>query len=109
MQMFTLDTLFAQIFPWMPAISWDLGTILTALVGLGLMLTAFDWVQEMLLGKWERSRHYKWADQFYSAAEEARAARDTNLKGSVAWDEQNMVYRKLLDKASSSRVKGWKY
>lgn len=107
--LFSIDQLFAQMFPWLAGISWDLGTILTAIVFLWFLLLAFDWVQEMLLGKWERSRQYKWADKFSSAAETARAARDTSARGSVSWKEQDLVYRKFLNKAAESRVKGWKY
>ena len=106
---FSIDQLFAQMFPWLTGISWDLGTILTALVFLWFLLLAFDWIQAMLLGSWERKRHYHWADKFSSAAEDARAARDSNAYGSSAWKESDMVYRKFLNKAAESRVKGWKY
>jgi hypothetical protein len=109
MEIFTIDQLFAQMFPWLAGISWDLGTILTSIVFLWFLLLAFDWVKVMVLGRWESNRHYKWADKFSSAAEEARAARDTNNTGSVSWKEQDLVYHKFLNKAAESRVKGWKY
>ena len=109
MEMFSLDTLFAQIFPWMTGISWDLGTILTGLVFLWFLILGFDWVKEMLLGNWERNQSSKWADRYSSAAEEAFMARNTNRRGSAAWQEQDMVYRKFISKAADQRIKGWKY
>ena len=106
---FTIDQLFDQMFPWLSGISWDLGTILTSLVFLWFLLLGFDWVKAMLLGGWERSQYAKWGDRYTSAAEEARMARDTNLRGSAAWAEQDLVYRKFLNKAANARIKGWKY
>ncbi len=43
--MFTLDTLFQNIFPQIEGISWDIGTLLTGILVLGFILMALDMIK----------------------------------------------------------------
>lgn len=107
--MITIDDIFTQIFPWMEGISIDLGTILIALVFLSFLILGFDLVMDMLGARINMHQQSKWSDKFYEAAENARAARDTNTRGSSAWLQQDMVYKDFLRRSAKSSVKSWRW
>jgi len=106
MEMFSIDQVFDQIFPWLSGISWDLGTILTSLVFLWFLLLGFDWVKVMLFGHLEQKRYIRHADHLYDRAESALKTRDVFDKGSIEWAEQDLMYKRYLRKSVDSRVKG---
>ncbi len=107
--MFTINDIFNQIFPWLEGISWDVGTVLTGIVFLGFLVLGFDWVMSMLDYRFQISRSNDWAEKYYLSAENARNVRDSFSKGSIEWENQNMIYKKFLNKSADARVRGWKY
>ena len=106
--LFSIDQLFAQIFPWLSGISWDLGTVLIAIIFLWFIVLAFDWLQEMMLGAWTSHRYRKASDEYLRRAELSREARDSNLRGTDAWKQQDLVYQGWLRKSADASIKGWK-
>jgi len=96
------------MFPMLSGITWDLGTLLTALVmlwmiaeGAGLLWTMMD---RRIQGHFSRKHADYWLDQ----AEDVRRARNTLQSGSSAWAEQDLLYKKMIRKAADSRLKGWR-
>jgi hypothetical protein len=107
-EMFTMQDIFSQMFPFLSGISFDLGTVLLGILSLGFLIVGFDLIKAMLFGRYERYQYGKHADYYLSQAEEARMARDTQASGSVRWQEQDMIYRRFLKKSVDSRIKGWR-
>ena len=103
-----MDQAFQVALPLVGQIQLDIGTIVTALVGFMLLVAGFDLVKAMLFPPLESSRFNRSADYYEEQARNARQARDTWSRGSFEWDQQNLVYRKLLNKSTSLRVKGWR-
>jgi hypothetical protein len=106
--MFSIDDLFSQMFPWLSGISWDLGTILTSIVFLWFLLLGFDWVKAMFGLRIDRHFEGKHADYYFEQAESARSSRDTHAEGSIHYEEQNLIYKNFLNKSVNSRIKGWR-
>ena len=106
--MFTIDQLFSQIFPWMEGISWDLGTILTALVFLWFLVLAFDWVMMMMGDRVMVSRSRKAADYWEEEARTVAMSRDTLQRGSTDWAVQDALHRKMVRRAADLRMKSWR-
>ena len=103
-----MDDIFSQMFPILSGISFDLGTVLTAILFLGFLVIGFDLIKAMLFGRMDRHYASKHADYFYSQAEQARQSSDSNTRGSIGWEEQNLIYQRFLRKSVDSRLKGWR-
>ena len=106
--LFSIDQLFAQIFPWLSGISWDLGTVLTAIVFLWFLVLGFDWLKIMLLGNLERRRYDAASTEYLNRAEIARGARDTWGKGTKEWLHHDLLYKEWVRKSVNARMKGWR-
>lgn len=104
-----MEQAFQVAIPLLGNIQMDIGTLLSAIVFLMLLVTGFDLVMKMLMGNWEYSRNNQWADKFSTAAKEARYIRDSYDRGSIGWEENNLIYKNLLSRSAKYRVKGWKY
>jgi len=107
--MFSIDDLFSQMFPWLSGISWDLGTILTSIVFLWFLLLAFDWVKVMFDNRIYSGRLIKSADSYYGEAESILAERNNYFKESIEWEESNLRYKSFLRKSVDARVKSHSY
>lgn len=105
--MYTMDQIFSNMFPMVKGISWDLGTVMIGIFTLGFILIGFDFIKDMLFGRFESSRNRRWADKYLDEAENIREARNTLEKGTAAWDEQDLLYKSFVRKSAKLREKSW--
>ena len=101
--MFTIDQLFAQMFPWIEGVSWDLGTILIATVFIWVIIMAFGLIKDMLSVRLANNQ----ADFYYEKAEEALNARMESHQGSIEWEQNDMLYKRYLRKSVDSKMKDY--
>jgi hypothetical protein len=103
--LFSIDDLFAQMFPWLSAISWDLGTILTSIIFLWFIVLAFDWVKEMLDQRISMNGYRKMSDNYFDNAKEEFQRRSKLTEGTLKWEESNMLYKQYLSESATLKVK----
>lgn len=106
--MFTIDQIFDQLFPALSGISWDLGTLLTALMFLWIIAEGATLLWEMMDSRIQGHFHRKDADYYLEQAEYARFTRDELIRDTALWDVEDLVYKKYIRKSADSYVKGWR-
>ncbi len=103
-----MDQAFQIALPLVGQIQLDIGTVLSAMIGFMFLIAGFDLVKLMLFPRWQASRFSSSADYWEDQARTVRTARDSHMKGSFEWDEQNKLYHRLLNRSTSMRMKGWR-
>ena len=103
-----MDQAFQVALPLLGQIQLDVGTVISGIVLLMFLIVGFDLVTAMLLPRFESRRYGRSADYFEEQARNVREARDSWSRDSFEWEQQNLVYKKLLNKGADLRVKGWR-
>ncbi|MGL1932720.1 MAG: hypothetical protein OCC45_13325 [Desulfotalea sp.] len=98
--MFTLEDIFKQVFPFLEGISFDVGTVIVAMLLISFIVIGFDYVRDIL----ESFLLGRQADAFSSSASTALSARNSFSKGSQEYDKADMMYRGYLNKSASADI-----
>ena len=101
--MFTLDQLFDQIFPWMTGISWDLGTVLTGLVFLWVLAEAFNLLSQMLLGRIGGYISDRDSDHYLDQARKQESMAMEYSEGSIEREYHSLMQKSYLNDSVRSK------
>lgn len=103
-----MDQIFQNIAPVIGGISIDLTTVLAGIVFLWMLVLGLDLIRMMIGGRIMNTRLGRAADYWEEQARTTRMARDSLSRDSFEWEEQDRIYRKLLNRSADLRVRGWK-
>lgn len=82
----------------------DLSSVIVGLVALSFIALAVDHITWLLSG----TMHRRMSNKYYERAEMVRQARDTNSRGSAAWLQQDMLYKRFLRRSVDESEQGWR-
>ncbi|KAB2891602.1 MAG: hypothetical protein F9K32_03665 [Desulfobulbaceae bacterium] len=103
-----MDQIFQNIVPVLGGFSIDLTTVLAGIVFLWMLVLGLDLIRMMIGGRIMSTRLGRAADYWEEQARSVRMGRDSWSRDSFEWEEQDRIYRKLLNRSADLRVRGWK-